>query len=333
MYKNNNSNMKVIIPKEVEKVINEMPFNKTVKKNAIKIYSALYLKSYLKNSQGYFPVPSEYLKSINLRYYKIMDYFIENNIIDFYKRPFEDNKDIFNTIYKKYYNTELGICSKYKFLVNIEVGREVEVDMVSNVKERWYEIIENSLLESGFDVTISRDNFGRRVHHSAIRNYKTDFIGYYTIDSICSQPRLLFNHMKEKGVIDIEYNKIFDNDLDFYSELAYKLKLEGRQEAKDLFLHWVNGCGYVPNFNIHNIFPIVSSYLKKLKKGNYKNSGSLLQRIESKIWIDDLLNNIPCDFALPVHDSVIVKEKDVDVILDYCKAKYPNIRFKKEIIK
>jgi hypothetical protein len=325
--------MKVIIPKEVEKAINELPFNKTVKINAIKIYAALYLKTYLKNSQGYFPVSAEYLQSINKRYINIINHFIEYKIIDYYKRPTQDDKDIFNTIYKKYYDTTRGICMKYKFLINITNGREVEVDMISNVRERWYEIIENSLIETGFDVTITRDNYGRRVHHSAIRDYKEDFKGYYTIDSICSQPRLLYNYLKEKNIIDNEYNRIFDNDIDFYSEVAYKLNLESRQDAKDLFLHWLNGSGYVPNFNIHKIFPIVSSYLKKLKRGNYKNSGSLLQRIESKIWIDDLLNNIPCDFALPVHDSLIVKEKDVDVILNYCKSKYPNIRFKKEIIK
>ena len=325
--------MKVIIPKEVEKSINELPFNKTVKKNAKKIYAALYNKSYLKNSQGYFPVSSQYLQSINKRYTNIINHFIEYKIIDYYKRPIEDEKDIFNTIYKKYYNTELGICMKYKFLINTEIGREVEVDMNSNVKERWYELIENSLIESGFDVKISRDSFGRRVHHSAIREYKTDFKRFYTIDSICSQPRLLYLHMKEKGIIDIEYNNIFDNELDFYSEVAHKLKLEGRAQAKDLFLHWVNGNGYVPTYEVHTLFPNVSRYLKKLKKGNYKNSGSLLQRIESKIWIDDLLNNIPCDFALPIHDSVIVKEKDVDNVLLYCKGKYPNLRFKKELIK
>ena len=228
---------------------------------------------------------------------------------------------------------------KYKFLINIEIGREIEVNMTSDSSSRWYEVIENSLIESGFEVMISRDSFGRRVHHSAIREYKNDFKGFYTIDSICSQPRLLYLHMKEKDIIDEEYNRIFENELDFYTEVSNILGLningslsDRRQEAKDLFLFWVNGNGYVPTFTIHTLFPNVSRYLKKLKQGNYKNSGSLLQRIESKIWIDDLLNNIPCDFALPVHDCVIVKESDVDTILLYCRAKYPNIRFKKQKI-
>jgi hypothetical protein len=98
-------------------------------------------------------------------------------------------------------------------------------------------------------------------------------------------------------------------------------------------MFWLNGNGYVPNYGIHTLFPFVSSFLKNLKKGNYKNSGSLLQRIESKIWIDDILNNIPCDFAIPIHDSVIVKEEDVENVLKYCQAKYPQLKFKKEKIK
>lgn len=325
--------MRVIIPKQVEDSINKIQQNKAVKKSAIKIYAALYIKSQLKNSQGYFPVSSEYLQSINKRYNNILNHFIETGIIDFYKRPYQDEKDIFNTIYRKSYNRDKGICARYKFLIPIENGRELDVDMKSDRNTRWYEIIENSLIESGFEVNISRDTFGRRVHHSAIREYKNDFKRYYTIDSICSQPRLLYLHMKEKGIVDEYYNHIFENDLDFYSEVCHKLNLESRQEAKDLFLYWLNGNGYVPQTKIVDIFPVASMYLKKLKKGNYKNSGSLLQRIESKIWIDDILNNIPCDWALPVHDCVIVKEKDVDTVLNYCISKYPDLRFKKELIK
>jgi hypothetical protein len=330
--------MIIKIPKEVKEVINKIPFNKTVKNNAIKIYAALYIKSHLKNSQGYFPVSSEYLKSINVRYYNIMDYFVKNNIIDFYKKAYQDENDIFNTIYRKSYNKEKGICARYKFLVNIENGLEINVDMVTNKSNRWYEIIENSLIESGLEVKISRDTFGRRVHHSGIRNYKTDFKGYYTIDSISSQPRLLYLKLKQLNIVDSNFNKIFEDDLDFYLETANKLGFDGsredkREQSKELFLFWINGKGYVPKFEIHKIYPIVSNYLKSVKKGNYKDMGSILQRIESKIWIDDILNNIPCDFALPVHDSVIVKEQDVDKVLNYCIIKYPDLRFKKEIIK
>ncbi len=330
--------MNIKIPKEVKNAINNMPYNKTVKNNSIKIYAALYLKSYLKNSNGYFPVSSEYLKSINLRYYKIMDYFVENKIIDFYKKIYQDDNDIFNTIYRKSYNKEKGICAKYKFLINTEVGDVIEVDMLTNKTNRWYEIIENSLIESGFEVKITRDSFGRRVHHSAIRDYKRDFKGYYTIDSISSQPRLLYLYLKEHNIVDPAFNEIFENDKDFYLETANKLNFDGsdkdkRTKAKDLFMFWINGNGYVPTYEIHFIYPKVSKFLKGYKTGNYKSVGSLLQRIESKMWIDEILNDIPCDWALPVHDCVIVKEEDVERVYQYTISNYPQMRFKKELIK
>jgi len=327
------NNMIIKIPTEVKSLINDMPYNKTVKIKAIKIYSALYIMSNRKNRFGYFSVPSEYLKSINVRYYKIIDYFEQVNIIQAYTRPIIDDNDIFNTINKKYYDVNKGICMKYKFLMDIENGETIDVDMTTNRRFRWYEIINKSLLESGYEVNITRDTYGRRVHHTAIRDYKQDFKDYYTIDSISSQPRLLYLIMKENGIIDNEYNNIFDNELDFYSELTHKLNLESRNDAKELFMFWINGNGYVPNFNIHTLFPIASKYIKNTKKGNYKNMGSILQRKESDIWIDDILNNIPCDWALPVHDSVIIKKQDVEYVLEYCKSKYPELRFKKEIIK
>jgi hypothetical protein len=325
--------MIIEINDKIKSIINEMPFNKTVKNNAIKIYGALYIMSRRKNKFGYFPVPSEYLKSINLRYYKIMNYFEEVGLIKPYTRPIQDDNDVFNVIHKKHYDVNKGICMKYKFVISTD-GDMLDVDMTTNKYFRWYEIIQNSLLEFGFDdVKITRDTFGRRVHHSGIREYKSDFIGYWVIDANASQPRLLWLDMKERGVNDQLYNDIFENNKDFYLEIQYRLKLNDRQEAKDLFMYWINGNGYVPNFNIHTIFPNASKYIKNYKKGNFKDMGSHLQRVESKIWIDDILNNIPTDWALPVHDSVIVKEEDVDKVYNWIKGKYPNLAIKKEIIK
>lgn len=324
--------MIIEINDKIKNIINKMPYNKTVKNNAVKIYAALYLMSKRKNKFGYYPVPSEYLKSINTRYYKIMDYFEEVGLIKPYTRPVQDENDIFETKHKKYYDVNKGICMKYKFLLPTE-GETLDVDMITSKYFRWYELIQKSLLEYGYeDIKISRDVFGRRVHHSAINNYKKDFKGYYTIDSVASQPRLLYLDLKNKGIVDENYNDVFENDKDFYRELEYKLNLESRQEAKDLFMYWLNSSGYVPNFKIHILYPVVSKYIKSLKQKDYKDASSYMQRIESKIWIDDILNNIPCDWALPIHDSVIVKEEDADRVLRYCELKYPDLKFKKEKI-
>jgi predicted transcriptional regulator len=333
IYKRKQKNMIIEINNKIKDIINEMPFNKTVKNNAIKIYAALYLMSRRKNKFGYFPVPSDYLVSINKRYSRIINHFEKEGMIKSYTRPVQDEKDIFNIIDKKYYDVNKGICMKYKFLISTE-GEQINVDMVTNRQFRWYDIIQESLLEFGFeDIKITRDTFGRRVHHSGIQNYKEDFKGYWTIDAASSQPRLLWLDMKEKGIIDPLYNSIFENGKDFYLEIQHKLNIKDRDDAKELFMFWVNSNGYVPNFNIHTLFPLVSSYIKKYKSGDYKNMASHLQRIESKIWIDDILNNIPTNWALPVHDSLIVKEEDVETIHNYIRSKYPQLEIKKQIIK
>jgi hypothetical protein len=325
--------MIVEINDKIKKVINEMPFNKTVKNNAIKIYASLYIMSKRKNKFGYFPVPSDYLMSINKRYNRILKHFQDVGMIQPYTRAFQDDNDIFNTIHKKYYDVNKGICMKYKFLMPIE-GTNINVDLITNKRFRWYELIQDSLLEFGYeDIKIKRDTFGRRVHHSAIMNYKQDFKGYWSIDAESSQPRLLYMDMKKKGIIDNEYNNIFENDKDFYLELQYKLNIPTRDEAKELFMFWINSSGYVPNFNIHILFPTVSKYIKNYKKGNYKNMASHLQRIESKLWIDGIMNNVPVEWALPIHDSLIVKEEDVEVVYKWIKTHYPELKLDKKLLK
>lgn len=218
-------------------------------------------------------------------------------------------------------------------MVGVE-GESIDIDLTTNKYFRWYDIVQRSLLESGFeDIKIKRDIFGRRLHHSGIMNYKNDFRGYWTIDAVASQPRLLWLDMKEKGVVDKNYFDIFENGKDFYFELQKLLNITDRDEAKELFMFWINGSGYVPNFDIHIIFPGASKYIKDYKKGDYKSMASHLQRLESKIWIDNILNDIPCEWALPVHDSIIVKEEDVDIVYNYIKVKYPNMELKKNMLK
>lgn len=321
--------MKVTIPKLVKYSIMNAG-NKTVQANALKIYAALYKRSERRNSDGYFDVPSTYLKAINTRYYKIIDKFIEDGIIDYFKRAVQDENDIFTTNIKKYYNKNLGICMKYKFLIDVNKGEEVEVDMDNFRKSNWYKITHNSLLSLGYDdIKITRDDFGRRVHHNLTQTYKNELTnrGFSVIDAKCSQPRLLYLMMKNRDIVDETYNNIFDSGSDFYIYLVDKLQLEDRKQAKDLFMYWLNSEGYVPNYKIHNLFPKASQFIKTLKNKNYKDSSSTLQREEAKIWIDDLLENIPVKFALTIHDSLIVKDRDVLKVLKYCKDKYPQIEF------
>jgi len=320
--------MKIIVPKEVEDVIKVIG-NITAQKNAYKIYAALYMREKRKTGQGYFDMPSKYLESINKRYNRTINALLEAGIIRYYERAVQGD-DIFTTIYKKYYNKNLNICMKYKFLIDITIGSEMEIDMENPNNKRWFEITKNTLINLGYgEFKISRDDFGRRVHHPAIYDYRQYLSGkgLSVIDAKCSQPRLLYLIMKERGIIDENYNNIFDNGDDFYSYLIDNLDIEDREEAKKIFMFWLNSNGYVQDVNIHKLFPTVSQFIKSLKNKNYKDASSFLQREEAKIWIDDLLENLPVDFGLTIHDSLIVKNKDSNKILKYCKAKYPQIEF------
>lgn len=100
--------------KEIKDIINNMPYNITVKNNAVKIYKTL-LEARSLSDEEYFPVNSIYLSSINKRYNRILKYFIEVGLIDFEKSEYPDPKDIFNTIIKKKYKS--GEYARYKFLL------------------------------------------------------------------------------------------------------------------------------------------------------------------------------------------------------------------------
>lgn len=348
----------IIIPKEVEFLLNEIKDSR-VRKRLIKVYEALLFKR--ADSKDFFDVPSSYLKKVNVRYYKAIDLLIEYGIIEYKKNEYEpyhryNDTSLFENKITKSYSVNGNKCMQYRFLINVDEGSvekfEIDVDNLYKNK-RWYNLTKKSLLELGLEPRIGRDNFSRRLHTNVtgtlglkiedggiINSYKDYCKGYYSVDGVTSQPRLLWLHLKEIGLYDKNLNYVFENDLDFYEYVGSKIELLGetieekRSSAKDLFASWINGKGYLEGVqcDIRTIFPVANTYITNYKSDSYKNFCKLLQYKESKIWIDDLLENCPTDFALSVHDSLIIKKKDIDTVLEYCKNKYPQLKFKKELI-
>jgi hypothetical protein len=345
----------MIIPKELNLLLLKQR-DKRVVNRILKVYSALLYKK--RNRSGYFDCPSAYLKKVNGQYNKVMPLLIEYGIIQ-YKSINKDFKyeDIFSsTLYdKKFYTPTQSM--KYKFIVDTEKGFELEFNLNYEGlydNELWYVKTRKSLLDAGFPlemIRIKRDSFSRRLHTNITTNietygsYKNYFEGgdYYAIDAKTSQPRLLWLHLNEIGFQDERLNYIFDNDLDFYEYLIERIpalqiqndKIERRAEAKELFASWLNGTGYIDQEKtmIRDIFPIANQFLRNYKTNSYKNVCRLLQSKEANIFIDDLLSNVPVDFCLTVHDSLIVKKKDVDFVLNWCKERQPEMRFDIEEIK
>ena len=226
----------MIVPKEIEYLLS-LQKRKDAKRRILKVYEALLYKKGKKTN--YFDCPSSYLKKVNGQYNKVIKLFLDYGIIDYYSKNTEENwnnlfDDSLNVIRrKKYYNTEVGHCSKYKFLIDITKGVEYDLDIDKSSfynKEKWYQKTRYSLLQLGFnsdEINIKRDNFSRRVHTnitgsiSGYKSYRKMMCGgdYYAIDSKTSQPRLLWLKLKEIGLQDKNLNYIFDNDLDFYDYL------------------------------------------------------------------------------------------------------------------
>jgi hypothetical protein len=323
--------MKIIVPDKVLTVINNLG-NKTKRKSGLKIYTALYLRNNRKNKHGYFSCPANYLKKINSRYETIMAVFLKGGIIKYLENLKQDPTDIFNTIRTKDYSPNNGIAMKYKFLVDITSGIEMESDFENKRKYRWHDVLSNSLIELGYEPRIKRDNFGERVYHPLIKDYKTVLKnkGCWVIDAKASHPTLLWIMMKERKIRDENYFRIFETETYFYNYLIEELNLNDKEQAKHLFSEWLNSKGYVSNPGIYRLFPTATKFIKGLKQVDYKDSSSLFHYKEAKIWINDLLENIPTDFAIPVHDSLIIKAEDVNLVLGYCQEKYPDLKFKEK---
>ncbi len=333
--------VKIIVPNEIIELTKTIG-NKTKQKSLLKVYLGLVLKSKYKNKDGYFEVSSKYLKKINSCFSSIIKEMIANNILTTFKREYKQGdpygpKDIFTeSIFKKSYSNKNGICIRYKFLIDTTKGIEKEIE-IEDVKQdkRWYKVLSQSIKSLGYDdVKISRDRFGARVYHTLTSCYKEELKGkgVCIIDSQTSQPRLLYLTMKERGIYDKNYFDIFENDLDFYIELINVFNLPNRQTAKDLFMHWALGNGYTKGYDFSLVFPEVTKFLKIVKSKNHKDSSRYLSWKESRIFIDDLLENLPVNFGITIHDSLIVYQKDANKVMQYCKSKYPELRFKIELI-
>ncbi len=339
------------IPQELDYIL-KLQKRKDARERIIKVYEALIYKK--GNQKEWFDCPSKYLQKVHSKYNLVIPLLLQYKIIEYKSLNNEVHyEDLFNSTIKrkKFYYPSQSI--KYRFLIDIEQGYEYNINIKTNLydEEKWFIKTKFSLNQIGFEnLTIKRDTFSRRLHtnitssidgHSSYKDILGDSI-YWSVDSKTSHPRLLWLHLKEIGLEDKLLNYIFENELDFYNFIIEKIpalknkdKDIERKNAKDLFASWINGTGYLEldKVAIRNIFPVANTFIRNYKTDSYKNICRLLQYKEANIFIDDLLNNCPVEFCLTVHDSLIVKEQDKYIVEEYCKTKYPQLRFKLEKIK
>ena len=317
---------------------------KDAKERILKVYNGLLFKKSGRKNNEYFQCPSKYLKKISGQYNIVIKLLQEHKIID-YKSFNYDDSNLFDVRRKKFYNTEKGLCVEYRFLIDTEEG--IDYNFEHNFStlyedEKWFMKTRHSLLELGFplnEVRIKRDNFSRRLHTNitshieGFGSYRNLLEGgdFYLIDGKTTQPRLLWLHLTDIGLQDPNLNYIFENNLDFYQYILERIPaLNGdRVEAKDLFITWINGTGYIDpdKKSIRDIFSVANTFVKQYKTTNYKNICRLLQYKEATIFIDDLLNNCPVEFCLTVHDALLVKKEDAEKVFEWCKERRPELVF------
>lgn len=137
-------------------------------------------------------------------------------------------------------------------------------------------------------------------------------------------------HAKEKG--DLEFYNLYENS---YGELKRLILGEG------LYFN------YIPDFNkikkaeryLLQCYPDFIHYLRNKKRLNgYKSVSQQAQQIEAKIFITGIFKDLKeNDFALPVHDSLIVRKDEVkrylNTLVENLINQFPTLTNAKELFK
>jgi hypothetical protein len=301
----------------------------------LRIYILIYLQSPYNNKNKYYEkydfaeIPRILFKRISSDYKKYIDYLVKNRVIEYRRNKRNDG---FNDYYTKHYSTIYHICMSYRIIEDLDRGNTFFIEHKTKNKKNYYNLvytkINNSLKLIGKEgVSVVRDKFGRRIYWEGINEYKILFkdAGYSMIDSKGCHISLLYKWCQDNNIIiDEKIKDIFEKCKDFYEETASILKIS-RDECKKRVMLWLNS--KKSDFGFKKIYPIISRVIENMKKYNYKSLSKKLQLWESKIFIDDFIKNSPIDFALPVHDGIIVKNKDVDFMMRWMKEKTPFLNF------
>jgi hypothetical protein len=82
--------------------------------------------------------------------------------------------------------------------------------------------------------------------------------------------------------------------------------------------------------NFRKIYPKTMKFIDEFKKEyGYKSFSNLLQRLESSVMIDGLMNKLMDKFQVfPIHDAIRVKESEVDLVKKEIELYFKEIDFK-----
>lgn len=321
------------------------------KKSLLAVWYVLKRCSKSQDEEGYFDVPSSLLVKVRSNYNYYTKALKQAGLVEVRSRistefmpDYSKMDGLFDSDQKvtEIYSTFKKECKKYRFTYNPSFGYQTMRFEESWNPTDWQEITRKSLIKLGItDVWMKRDQFSRRLHHNLTakvdsiedvskekQNYKSyirsNHPGKYSIvDATACQPTILSDVL---GIIDKEYIKAI-NSSDFYNYLKGALGLKSRNAAKKAFNQWAMHTTFIDS-PLNKLFPkMTRAKLKRIKAGDGKGVSKKLQRMESRLFIDECLNNIEkdlgIDFSLTIHDSFIVENKDVHKVKKYLEQKTP----------
>ncbi|MCP4761441.1 MAG: hypothetical protein GY870_06640 [archaeon] len=153
------------------------------------------------------------------------------------------------------------------------------------------------------------------------------------LDLSNSQFAILSHILPYNGESDIKRFKELSYSGELYDYIKEELSLETRKEAKQvtfelLFSSYNNKSQKLKK--LKEVFPNVIEFINNYKKENgSENFAIMLQKIESKMFIDDIWMTLKQDgyFALTKHDSIICKKEDEKYITNFIQMYFDSIGF------
>lgn len=279
--------------------------------------------SYGQDVVGFIPIKTQYTKT------KTTDKTVKN----YYQEKHSSLSKIAKKIYKTITNSQINITrEKFMEIANEMYERKSKIKKLKKTKEEYlfgmnnfYNEICDFLSKNKTEKSeyVSEDSFGNRLHSIFSRLPKEVRQNYVTVnlkstvelDLKQSQPTFLAKILEEE-MGENSFSNAINSGIDIY-ELMYGDREKGKGRIYYVFFGERMPKEFYKTFP--DAAPIVDMLKYRKTEGNnsdkeYSNLAYILQREESKVfrevWKELIKNNIS---FIPVHDSIIVKEEDMNL--------------------
>ena len=217
--------------------------------------------------------------------------------------------------------------------LSVDVGQFDDL-FATNPNRHYYRAHLQTILDG--ELRLTADDFSGRFHSNVSNMYKplrallrvdgeSDTLGETDIKN--SQPLFLGLAAKEKGIEDNKYMRLCEEG-QIYDHLAGRLGVL-RESAKDemvMFFFAKNGFRSTAKSVFELEFPKMAAFIRNVKENDYKRLARQMQIAERKFVIDTVCERLkrlrPEMFMTTIHDSVVAKQSDCDLIVSVMKEEF-----------